>query len=433
MNRYFFAPNAAVDGCASPSEPGYEHFEWLRIQLQLLRDQGMKAIISGHVPPARTEEKEMWDETCWQKYALWMRQYRDVVVGSVYGHMNIDHFMLQDFEDIGLNLLGGKPQQGRSPQPYGARDDEVKVLFSEPDYLKSLRSLWSRLPSASDALGGGSQKKKHKSKRDKYFKEIGGEWGERYSASFVSPSVVPNYFPTLRVFEYNITGLEKLDNEGLPFMAQRESSNLVSTTTSLTRKTRSKNRKPNFNVPDGPSKSAPPGPAYSPQSLSWLGYTQYFANLTYINNDFGEDVASSDASIGEGDRDMSLQKWKHGKNHGKEPNRIRPAPREFGYLVEYDTRHEQDVFGLQTGLTVRNMIELASRIGRAGKNTMDQAAKPSPECTENMETLKGKGRRHKRKKHHKNKRKRTNKPWLAFVNRALVNTVDPAELDDRFS
>ena len=97
---YFFDSNSAVDGCDAKSEPGYEHFEWLRIQLEFLRQRRMKAILTGHVPPARTESKQNWDETCYQKYVLWLRQYRDVIVGSIFGHMNIDHFMFQDVSDL---------------------------------------------------------------------------------------------------------------------------------------------------------------------------------------------------------------------------------------------------------------------------------------------------------------------------------------------
>lgn len=68
---YFFDSNSAVDGCNAKSEPGYEHMEWLRVQLKILRSRNMKAILMGHVPPARSSEKKNWDETCWQKiYAL---------------------------------------------------------------------------------------------------------------------------------------------------------------------------------------------------------------------------------------------------------------------------------------------------------------------------------------------------------------------------
>jgi endopolyphosphatase len=86
--------------------------EWLRIQLQILRDRGMKAILMGHVPPARVDSKESWDETCWQKYTLWQRQFRDVIVGGLYGHMNIDHFMLQDFDQISKDAERGRMASG---------------------------------------------------------------------------------------------------------------------------------------------------------------------------------------------------------------------------------------------------------------------------------------------------------------------------------
>ncbi|KAL8815558.1 MAG: hypothetical protein Q9191_008452, partial [Dirinaria sp. TL-2023a] len=45
---YFFDSNTAVDGCAENTEPGYAQMEWLRIQLQFIRQRGMKAIITGH-------------------------------------------------------------------------------------------------------------------------------------------------------------------------------------------------------------------------------------------------------------------------------------------------------------------------------------------------------------------------------------------------
>jgi endopolyphosphatase len=112
---YFFSHNAAVDGCSLRSEPGYEHMEWLRIQLQFIRDRGMKVILTGHIPPARTDSKQLWDETCWQKYTLWLQQYRDVIISGLYGHMNIDHFMLQDNKKISLLMEEGASTQSEMP------------------------------------------------------------------------------------------------------------------------------------------------------------------------------------------------------------------------------------------------------------------------------------------------------------------------------
>ncbi|KAF2667368.1 hypothetical protein BT63DRAFT_374874, partial [Microthyrium microscopicum] len=142
---YFFTSNAATDGCAAKSEPGFEQFEWLRAQLNIVRARGMKAILMGHVPPARVESKVSWDETCWQKYTLWTHQFRDVIVAGLYGHMNIDHFLLQDWNDVKKHIRNGK-----------AKINEQTVIGLADD--------------DSD------------------------------------PSLVPNYFPTVRVYSYNISG-----------------------------------------------------------------------------------------------------------------------------------------------------------------------------------------------------------------------------------
>lgn len=192
--------------------------EWLRIQLQILRDRGMKAILMGHVPPARVDSKESWDETCWQKYTLWTRQFRDVVVGGLYGHMNIDHFMLQDFDEISKDAEKGRMASGsqmeRLEEENGVQlyeDGEVTVA-SASDYLLDLREAWAQLPAPPSKSSKKSNKgKKDKDDKKKYLDMIGGKFAERYSISHVAPSVVPNYFPTLRIVEYNITGLDASD------------------------------------------------------------------------------------------------------------------------------------------------------------------------------------------------------------------------------
>lgn len=103
----------------------------------------MKAIMTGHVPPARTAGKQSWDETCWQKYSLWMRQYRDVVVTGVFGHMNIDHFMFQDAFELKYNVNGGL--EGRLTDERNATDPMVSVQ-SKAEYLTDLREGWATLP-----------------------------------------------------------------------------------------------------------------------------------------------------------------------------------------------------------------------------------------------------------------------------------------------
>src|SRR4051812_24178600 len=100
--------------------------EWLRIQLQILRDRGMKAILIGHVPPARTDSKLSWDETCWQKFTLIERQYRDMIVSSLFGHMNINHFMLHDFKDLKKDTKSGRMASSGEVASMGVRESMLR-------------------------------------------------------------------------------------------------------------------------------------------------------------------------------------------------------------------------------------------------------------------------------------------------------------------
>jgi len=435
---YFFDSNSAVDGCDAESEPGYEHMEWLRIQLQFLRERGMKAILTGHVPPARTESKQSWDETCWQKWTLWMRMYRDVVVGSVFGHMNIDHFMIQDvkkltykFEVDGVELDDELEEEeeistGRN-STLRVHHDDFSTAAKKNTYLNELRSGWSDLPapprgrSYSNIDNGDidfSKKKKKSQKQleEKFLKEIGGQWAERFSLALVSPSVVPNYFPSLRVVEYNISGLEGES----PVVIQRpkrravfgkESSGPESQLWSETNdgregdismqpddeiddadlhdlkksKKKVKKPKPNFPVPDPPSSTAPPGPAYSMQTFTLLGYTQYFANLTHINED--AEKKGEKATVVE-------------------------------YKIEYDTRHDNKTIHdyALSDLTVRAWLGLAQRIGR------DNLENELPDVDGHKDVL-GLGMYEVKAKNHL---------WHTFIRRAFVGTKPDEQLENDF-
>ncbi|KAL8846813.1 MAG: hypothetical protein Q9221_008121 [Calogaya cf. arnoldii] len=396
---YFFSNNNAVDGCASKYEPGYEHFEWLRIQLQFFRQRGMKAILMGHVPPARTPSKQSWDETCWQKYTLWLQQYRDVIVGGLYGHMNIDHFMLQDNNEIDIRLITGQVKPPKKP-----RKSNRFSTQSSAAYLTELRYGWSNLPDVFEVQHAGAtrknkkheKKKGRKSKHDKLLDRIGGPWAERYSATLVGASVVPNYFPTMRVFDYNITGA--LD-DNLHGLSEKEAGPQLDELERMDMSASSKKHK--FVKPHPPSKSQPPGPAYSPQTFSWASYTQYFANLTRINAEF-----------------TSPRRSKHAK---------------FTYEPEYDTKNDT-IFGLED-LTVRSYVNLAARIGDYKPRKDDVLSTATNENEDDISaTKKKKHKKHKKNKKHKKhkKQKKLNKTWFAFVNRAYVGTKDADDLHDQF-
>ncbi|KAF8867210.1 Endopolyphosphatase [Acephala macrosclerotiorum] len=465
---YFFDHNAGVDGCALRSEPGYEHFEWLRVQLQFMRERGMKAILIGHVPPARTDSKQLWDETCWQKYTLWLQQYRDVVISGLFGHMNIDHFLLQDTKQV--DILSEEDEVSEKEEVVRAFMGDELSIMSANDYLEELREFWSGLPNPSvamkpldasddDKLDEMAKKKKKgkkdKSKKDKALKKMGGPWGERFQVTLVSPSVVPNYFPTLRVVEYNITGLDTTatwasvqsagSKQQLDWLDEEQ--HLSTKDTSSTdlqdssyddeielAKKKNKGKKdekkkkpsnPDLILPKAPSKSSPPGPAYSPQSLTLLGYTQYFANLTHINNDQPITPGDEPEEVGE-------EKWHEGKHKGKHPKDKEPKPKAFQYQVEYDTFTDK-IYKMKD-LTVKSYIKLAHRIGQYKPEKGDQIDEDASEHTDHHSNeeresdgeISPSGEKHKKKKHHKQHEK--NKVWLRFIRRAFVNTLEDEEL-----
>lgn len=450
---FFFSKNGALDGCASPKMPGYQQMEWLRIQLQFMRERGVKAILSGHVPPIRQDAKKLWEETCWQKYTLWLRQYRDVIVGSIYGHFNFDHFLLQDFKDIRKSTKKGRMRYysavGISSDD--ADENNMHATVSD-DYWISLRKAWSRLPSppeSSSLLGeidstndseshrvcdkgqasspltkGGKKKGKKKEKMEEYLEKIGGPYAERYAASFISASVVPNLFPTIRVYEYNISGLEnsksiKVDAPPrltLPDPRLDDDSIM----------TRKKNKKWKFVVPDPPSKSSPPGPAYSPQSLSLLRFTQYFANLTRINNDFTAMREPEPSSTG----DFIPLKWKEGKHKGKTPHNKdhTPHPKKFKYEVHYDTR-DDEVYRLKD-LTMPSLLDLAQRIGSFVPEETLLLPDDSDMTANGIEASK---KKHKKKNNKdKDKHRKQNEVWYTFIRRAFVETKSQEEIEEDF-
>jgi endopolyphosphatase len=503
--------------------------EWLRIQLQILRERGMKAILMGHVPPARVDSKESWDETCWQKYTLWQRQFRDVIVGNLYGHMNIDHFMLQDFDHISKDAEKGRMaasmimQNSEEKGRISLYEDGEVTVASASDYLLDLREAWAQLPSPptksnrksrasvvdnleetedvsiwdwvlSKFKKPSSNAKHDKSEKKKYLEEIGGKFAERYSVTHVAPSVVPNYFPTLRIIEYNITGLENTHLSSSysnlrgsasapnqqPVAESDEEDDVYLQDVETTMKKKKKNkkgpRKYKFRVPEGPSKSAPPGPAYSPQVLTWTRFTQYFANLTHINNDFvnNTDPDTDPVSLNKDSprtifglnitadgqiENLGWKEGKHGKHQGKQP-RPEPHPNEFVYEIEYDTKKDRKF----PDLTVRRWVEYARRIGqqKGAKSTefdeeaddirespaVDESEDESTSFSENdfdedegdddddevEELSKGKGgKKHKKKKGKKGKHHKASKEWYTFVRRAFVGTMNPHEIKQLFS
>ncbi|ELR09358.1 Phosphate metabolism transcription is regulated by PHO system [Pseudogymnoascus destructans] len=491
---YFFERNSAVNGCAKRSEPGWEQMEWLGIQLGFMRDRGVKAILMGHVPPARTGRKKLWDESCWGRYVVWVERYRDVVVGGAWGHMNIDHFLLQKGKNGVKALMGPQSEEVVEGWAIGDMGGDVAIA-SVDEYLGELRDGFAKVPDPRDALKREveGESRGEREKRKRALKRMGGEWAKRYQVSLVSPSVVPNYFPSLRVVEYNVSGLDgavggeveeraTATSWGLPGEDEGEDEDFDEEdsddedevedeeedgdahTDGKKDKKKKKYRKPthpkhpDLKIPPPPPRGSPPGPAYSPQPLSWTGYTQYFANLTRMAE---AEAAADAAAAATNSNGVDVEGGGKGKN-GKGGKGGKDKPKhgdggEFKYEIEYTTFNDSKGFALPD-LTVRSFLGLAHRIGRAkggisSFGAMESAEEVDAEAGAEVDAeagakedevrglvervrnwfsdddedveAEGKKKKKKKKKNGKGKKgenKKRERAWKVFVNRAFVGT-----------
>ncbi|ORY78497.1 Metallo-dependent phosphatase-like protein [Protomyces lactucae-debilis] len=198
---FFYENNAAVEGC-SVYEPGSLQLDWLEIQLRIFRQQNIKVWIIGHVPPTNRQ----WYDDCFDRYANLVVEYRDLVIGQLFGHVNIDHFYFMEYQ----------------------QQKKVKAMGNPLQILLDVRDDFDALPPATDNL-------------------------EHLAVVNVGPSVVPNFYPTLRVYDYETNPL------------------------AIDKKRKKKRKKTKL----------PPvahlGPAHERQLYTPLKYTQYYLNLTAAN------------------------------------------------------------------------------------------------------------------------------------------------------
>src|SRR6202035_363659 len=138
-----------------------------RVQLSEYRKRGVKAYLTGHVPPG----KKFYYPSCNRRYTLWSHAFRDVILGHFYGHNNMDHFFFLDAkqaleeeedaemlktilsDDHHLNISNLPPSEMTSLARLSERDlstlldshDDVHILGAE-EYLSDLKDMFEHLP-----------------------------------------------------------------------------------------------------------------------------------------------------------------------------------------------------------------------------------------------------------------------------------------------
>ncbi|KAG0228872.1 Endopolyphosphatase [Mortierella sp. GBA43] len=211
---YFFNQNAAVDGCKAKDEPGTNQMDWLEVELDNIRARNMSVYLTGHIPPAR----KSYSTSCLVRYTKLALKNQDIIVGHLFGHANIDHFFI--LSKAGLKaaeeqLLLEEMEAERAERALMA----AATRFGGSDRITSLELFKARAREdaiataiANDVPFDRDYDPFHILGLNAYLTELWEQYSgipktvknNNYAVVFVSPSVVPTYNPSLRVFEYQL-------------------------------------------------------------------------------------------------------------------------------------------------------------------------------------------------------------------------------------
>ncbi|KAF9897964.1 Endopolyphosphatase [Lobosporangium transversale] len=305
---YFFNQNAAVDGCDSDDEPGTDQMDWLEVELESMRKRGMTAYLTGHVPPAR----KSYSDSCFIRYTDIALRFQDVIVGHLYGHANIDHFFI-----LSQATLKGSEFELPSEEEIPHTEEPENSNTATVGFMGKNKSV------CGDKSFEYEYDQFHYMGLSSYLLELWEQYEDipkkkvklsDYAIVLVSPSVVPTYNPSLRVYSYQLATEKSqdelltvspseeldgsqaesfedeagdLDNEveqeeeeeslWSGFVAQRYGHN-VDNNYNNGKKKKKKPKKPKK------PKRPPNPPAVPPSAFGFpLHYTQYWVNLTLAN------------------------------------------------------------------------------------------------------------------------------------------------------
>lgn len=326
---YMFKANPLADSCVKPTEPGYQLLIWFGNVLEELRQRGMKVWLSGHVPPL----EKNFEKSCFHKFTLWTHEYRDIIVGGLYGHMNMDHFVPLDgtesrdffdtvytegYDSINTDQEMDLPFLTQGSKPKGK--ETYMEQTRENIYKKVAKKL---LPKRMD--------KSLKTAKDLQYK---------YSVVNVAGSVIPTFNPSMRVWEYNITGLDQIDANNFveyeswdQFFLRLEEIIKEESEAEIDLNSINKDDK---TIPRRMPRDMNLGPAYEPQLFSPTRFIQYFADLDKINEDYYRYI----------DEGMSEEE---------------AAGKAFKYEIEYTSENDEP-FKNRT-LFVHDYMEIAAKLG----------------------------------------------------------------------
>ncbi|CEH12188.1 Acid sphingomyelinase and PHM5 phosphate metabolism protein [Ceraceosorus bombacis] len=189
---WWYDSNRAVDGCKrskkgkkDQGDPGSRHLDWLEAQLGMLRKRGAAVHLIGHVPPTAGN----YFPRCYDRYTDIVLRFQDTIVGQHYGHMNVDGLFIQEDSSANSDAMSQRDDAltparlgilvERRAEEHGntTRDEEVHVQSLSADLRHDFKTLPGEARTDLDL----------------------------YHAFFAAPSIVPTFWPAVRVWTYNVT------------------------------------------------------------------------------------------------------------------------------------------------------------------------------------------------------------------------------------
>ena len=242
-SMYFYSRNDAVHNCLHPDSPAAIQLVWFEDQLKKARRENERIYVIGHVPPSPRDYKG----TCLTAYMRIATSYTDVIMGHFFAHLNMDHFLMFDGRENAKSIpivpvLNHHLQQESFKSNVNQHDDDDEddhAIFHTARnidaYMGWLKNMYQNIEPLDD--------NKNRNPSNSYPPLVVVQ---------VSPSILPIYHPSFRIYQYQVNPDEDLDDDG------------------------DGDDEDDDDDDDGEDELLPHG--------TLLGYSQYFANLTKWNN-----------------------------------------------------------------------------------------------------------------------------------------------------
>ncbi|KAI8989563.1 Metallo-dependent phosphatase-like protein [Pilobolus umbonatus] len=157
---YFFSSNDVTFSCSRSDSGGHMHILWIKEELKRAKEDGVRVILMGHVPPT----VKTFKDSCLDQYIQTTAKYEDVIIGHMYGHSNMDHFQI-----LSPGLTGDVESYEDSHKIATLMKDAGRFITTLEHQYKKV----SRLRTKEDLV-----------------------------VVHVAPPIIPLFYPTFRVNEY---------------------------------------------------------------------------------------------------------------------------------------------------------------------------------------------------------------------------------------